>query len=160
MEYSYKIIKKEEVCEILLTKLPHRPGIAASIFSVFAKEDINIILIHHNYTGQEGGDASIFISRDNSQKAYEIIMKEKENLGVTAIDKNDTLVFLSISSVHFKKAQMLGLEIFKALCNENITLHILSIAGENVNIVIPEDSFDRALNSLERYLGDPIISTV
>lgn len=160
MEYSYKIIKKEMVCEILLTKLPHRPGIAANIFSVFAKENINIILIHHNYTGQEGGDAAIFISRDNSDKAYELINNEKQRLGVTSIEKNDKLVFLSISSGQFKKAQMLGLEIFKALCNEDITLHILSIAGENVNIVIPESSVDFALNSLERYLGEPIVGTV
>ncbi len=160
MEYSYKIIKKEKVCEILLTKLPQKPGIAANIFSVFAKENINIILIHHNYTGQEGGDASVFVAREDSGKAYEFIMKEKDKIGLMSVDRNESLVFLSISSVQFDKAQMLGLEVFRALCNENIPLHILSIAGENVNIVIPENNVNSALNSLERYLGEPIISTV
>ncbi len=160
MEYSYKIIKKENVSEILLAELPQKPGIAADIFSVFAKEKINIILIHHNYTGLEGGDASVFVSREDAEKAYEFIMKEKGNIGVKSVDRNDSLVFLSVSSMHFKKAQTLGLEIFKALCNENVPLHILSIAGENVNIVIPEKNINSALSSLERYLGEPIISTV
>jgi len=160
MLYSYKILRKENVSEILLTQLPEQAGVAAKIFSLIAEKGINVVLIQHIYTGTVGGDAAVFVARDDVSDAFAILERHKGQIGVQTVAKKEGFTLLSICSHESRSHKNFCLDIHRALCRESIPVEIFSLAGSNINVVLPENQVEPAMSSFERFLGEPIISLV
>ena len=62
----------DDICRITVTKVPDRPGIAFKLFSLLAKNNINIDTIIQNLNHDKKNDISFTVNKEDFDKTLEI----------------------------------------------------------------------------------------
>ena len=73
-----------------------RPGIAFKIFSLLAKENINVDIILQSIGRDGSKDISFTVARGDSQRAREVMEENKEVIGCKSVELNDQIAKISV----------------------------------------------------------------
>ena len=90
------VAKDKNVARIALVGLADQPGIAFKIFSLLAKENINVDIILQSIGRDGSKDISFTVARGDSQRAREVMEENKEVIGCKSVELNDQIAKISV----------------------------------------------------------------
>ena len=139
------VAKDDDVARIALIGLPDSPGVAFKIFSLLAQKNINVDIILQSIGRAESKDISFTLSSDNLDLCCQILQENKAKIGFSDIE-----VSSSISKVSIVGAGMVGnpgvaSQMFKALYDASINIHMISTSEIKVSVLIDRQDADRAV---------------
>lgn len=135
--------------QISISGLPNTPGIAAAMLSPVADTSIEIDMIVLA-TGRSSTDLSFTVHRDDYAQTLRLVRAAAAQYKECAITGNDRVAKLSIVGVGMRSHAGVATQFFKALANENVSLHLVSTSEIKISVLIPEDSLEASVAAAHR----------
>lgn len=142
------VARDNDVARIAVCNLKDEPGIAFKIFSLLAKNGINVDIILQSI-GREGfKDISFTVSESNAQKAEEILTAEKSYLGFEDIKISTNFSKVSIVGSGMVNNPGVASKMFEALYDANINIHMIATSEIKVSVLVNKDNADAAVKAI------------
>jgi len=142
------VAKDKNVARIALVGLEDRPGIAFRIFSLLAKEKVNVDIILQSIGRNDTKDISFTVSQDDMAKAVEVMEANKEVIGFSAVEATDQVAKISIVGAGMANNSGVACKMFEALFSAHINIHMISTSEIKVSVLVDERDAERAVQSI------------
>jgi aspartate kinase len=130
--------------------VPDQPGIAKTLFKALAKEGINVDMVIQAAMRDGRNDIAFTIGRDDLQKAVEAIGKLVEEIGASGMSYGDDVAKVSIVGAGMQTNPGVAADMFEALADEGINIHMISTSEIKVSCLIDKDCVETAVRALHR----------
>jgi aspartate kinase len=140
------VVLDKNQARVTLRGVSDRPGIAAEIFSLLAKENINVDMIIQNV----GTDGSTNIGFTVPQSEHENAKKIMETFDhdIQGMDFDQHVCKVSVVGVGMKSHSGVAAKAFTALAENNINIQMISTSEIKVSMVIHEKYGELAIRVL------------
>jgi aspartate kinase len=128
-----------------------KPGIAASIFTSLADENINVDMIVQTVGVDGKTDLDFTVPTTDIEKTKNVMSKFQNDS--QRIDYNDAICKVSIVGVGMKSHTGVASKAFSTLANENINIRIISTSEIKISMIIEEKYAELAVRSLHHAYG-------
>lgn len=124
---------------ITLLGLQDRPGIAATVFSALADENINVDMIIQNSSADgRFADLSFTITKTDYEKSLEIVRKKAAELGARETVGDTSIAKISIVGVGMRSHAGVASRMFEALSRVGINIIMISTSEIKISCVVDE----------------------
>ena len=137
----------KNVSKITVKKIKNVPGTAASILKPLSDRSISIHVIVQNIPMDGYIDFSFSVSDDDLQRAYEILMDQK-NLDFEEIIKGKGFAKISLVGTGMQNAPGYATEMFNALGKKEINIEMITTSEIRITCLINEKDVNVAVNAL------------
>ena len=143
--YITGVAQDKKIARVALVGLEDVPGVAYKLFSLLAKEKINVDMILQSL-GREGTKDIVFTLADKDVMACAKLLDENKDL--LSYDHMD--IDTSVSKVSIVGAGMLGnagvaAKMFEALYQQHINIHMISTSEIKLSVLIDKEDSERAV---------------
>jgi aspartate kinase len=140
--------------KIVLTRVPDRPGIVASIFGPLADAAINVDMIIQN-VGHSGivTDVTFTVPRSDVARSIDVLEREKPTIGFESIITDAEVAKVSVVGVGMRSHAGVAAVMFKTLAERGINIEAISTSEIKVSVLIDEDETELAVRVLHTAYG-------
>ena len=146
------ITSSENEAKITLKGIPDKPGIAAKIFSILAKSDINVDMIVQNIT-DDGKFASLTFTVPVDDERKSLKELRSSDIMFERIHSNSSICKISIVGVGMKSNVGVAQKMFETLAKKNINIQVISTSEIKISVLIDLSKKKIALNALHTAYG-------
>ena len=156
MEKSYisGVAKDKSIARLALVGLEDTPGIAFKIFSLLAKNKVNVDLILQSIGRSETKDISFTVSKTDMDLAKKLLEEHRDELEFDHIDVSDNIAKISIVGAGMYNNPGVAATMFEALFNAGINIHMISTSEIKVSVLIDSDDADLAVKVVHQRFYD------
>ena len=149
------VAKDKNVARIALVGLADQPGIAFKIFSLLAKENINVDIILQSIGRDGSKDISFTVARGHSQRAREVMEENKEVIGCKSVELNDQIAKISVVGAGMANNAGVACKMFEALFSAGININMISTSEIKVSVLVDERDAERAVQAVhDRFFSE------
>ncbi len=142
------VARDNDVARIALCDLKDEPGMAFKIFSLLAKNNINVDIILQSI-GREGRkDISFTVTESNLDKAVELLNAEKDYIGFDKMKTSSEISKVSIVGCGMVNNPGVASKMFEALYDANINIHMISTSEIKVSVLVNSKNADAAVRAI------------
>ncbi|MDL1957845.1 MAG: aspartate kinase [Deltaproteobacteria bacterium] len=138
---------------ITITKVPDRPGIAASIFNPISDANIVVDMIIQNTRASDLTDMTFTIPRGNYDQAMEIVKKVAKEIGAEKVAGDQGIAKVSIVGVGMRNHAGVASKMFDILARHGINILMISTSEIKISCVIEEKYTELAIRALHEEFG-------
>src|SRR5699024_11046521 len=135
----------KNVARLAVVGLADQPGIAFKIFSLLAKEKVNVDIILQSIGRYNTKDISFTVGKQDMERSKEILEAHKGALGFDHIDVNDSIAKVSIVGAGMIHNPGVAAKMFEALYNAGININMISTSEIKVSVLVDLPEADRAV---------------
>jgi aspartate kinase len=135
---------------VTLTGLPHRPGIAASVFGALAGANVNVdMIIQNEPLSREGGaEMSFTVPKSDLVAAGEALEQLKGELGFEAIETDAGMGKVSLVGAGMKSHPGVAAKTFTVLGEAGVNIEMISTSPIKISCVVREEDVETAVKKL------------
>ena len=137
----------KNVSKITVKKIKNQPGTASSILKPLSDQSISIDIIVQNIPIDGYIDFSFSISDDDLERAYEILLNQK-NLDFEDVIKGRGFAKISLVGTGMQNAPGYATEMFSALGEEKINIEMITTSEIRITCLVDENDINVAVNAL------------
>ena len=153
-----KLIEKEVVSgvsyskdesKITISGIPDKPGIAAKIFRILSRNNINIDMIVQNIS-QDGISANLTFTVLNKDMKISKNLLEKNSEGILykQLSTNSEVAKISVIGMGMMSQSGVAEKMFQTLADQKINILAISTSEIKISVLIEEKYTNNAVNSL------------
>ena len=153
-----KLIEKEVVSgvsyskdesKITISGIPDKPGIAAKIFRILSRNNINIDMIVQNIS-QDGISANLTFTVLNKDMkiSKNLLEKNSEKILYKQLSTNSEVAKISIIGMGMMSQSGVAEKMFRTLADQQINILAISTSEIKISVLIEEKYTNKAVNSL------------
>lgn len=151
------VAKDTDIARISVTNIPNEPGFAFKMFSLLSAKNINVDIILQSIGRNNTKDITFTVSKDNGQKAVDILEQNYINKYDGAqILLDDSVAKVSIVGSGMESHPGVASDMFEALADAQINISMISTSEIKISVLIDNDYADKAV----RVLHDKFFSEV
>ncbi|HHW71321.1 MAG TPA: aspartate kinase [Clostridiales bacterium] len=139
-----------DIAQISVVGVPDEPGMAYRLFKKLADENINVDIIIQSTARDDTRDISFTVSKENRDKAVNIIEENLDNLNAKNVLYSDDVAKVSIVGAGMVENPGIACMMFEALAEENINIHMISTSEIKISCLIKPDDVERAITSIHK----------
>jgi aspartate kinase len=136
------------ITRMTLNGLFNRVDLLPSIFTLLAREGIDVDIIIHSVTSDNLVNLSFSINSDSMIHAIKLLEDNKEQLGYVSIDVEGELAKVSIVGSGMVSNPGVAAKMFHYLGDQGITIKMVSTSEIKVSTVISKTDLEKAVHSL------------
>jgi len=149
------VAKDKNVARVALVGLEDRPGIAFKIFSLLAKENVNVDIILQSIGRDDTKDISFTVSQDDMEKARQVMVDNQDAIGFNSIEVSDQVAKISIVGAGMANNAGVACKMFEALFSASINIHMISTSEIKVSVLVDERDAERAVQAIhDRFFSE------
>lgn len=139
------VARDDKIARISLVGVSDRPGVAFRVFSLLAKNKINVDIILQSI-GRDGvNDISFTVKESEAKLADELLRDYLGVVGASEIDVNEDVSKVSIVGAGMMNNPGVAADMFEALYNEGINIQMISTSEIKVSVLIDTKDAERAV---------------
>lgn len=149
------VAKDKNVARLALVGLEDEPGIAFKIFSLLAKNNINVDIILQSIGREETKDISFTVAKDDMEAARTLLEENREAIHFDHIDVSDNIAKVSIVGAGMVHNPGVAATMFEALFNAGINIHMISTSEIKVSVLVDAADADHAVQVVHsKFYGE------
>ena len=149
------VAKDKNVARVALVGLEDRPGIAFKIFSLLAKEKVNVDIILQSIGRDASKDISFTVSQDDMERAKEVMAANQELIGFKSLEVTDKVAKISIVGAGMANNSGVACKMFEALFSAGININMISTSEIKVSVLVDERDAERAVQAIhDRFFSE------
>ena len=125
--------------------LSDKPGTAFRIFSLLAKNKINVDIILQSIGRNDTKDISFTVAKSDLAAAEEVLEKYKASIGFDSVQVSDQIAKISIVGAGMINNPGVASDMFGALYNADININMISTSEIKVSVLVDIKDADRAV---------------
>ncbi len=138
---------------ITISKVPDRPGIAASIFNPISEADVVVDMIIQNTRAGDLTDITFTVPQGDYENAMEIVGKVAEQIGAEKVAGDQGIAKVSIVGVGMRNHSGVASKMFEILSRHGINILMISTSEIKISCVIDEKYTELAVRALHEGFG-------
>lgn len=138
---------------ITISRVPDRPGIAASIFKPITDANIVVDMIIQNTRAGDMTDMTFTIPRTDYPQAMEIVEKVAKEIGAERVTGSTDIAKVSIVGVGMRNHAGVASQMFDILSKHGINILMISTSEIKISCVIEEKYTELAVRALHEGFG-------
>lgn len=142
------IARDNDVARIAIIGLEDKPGIAFRVFSLLAKNNINVDVILQSIGRDNKKDISFTVSKANLGAALELLESEKSSLCYENVTHREDISKVSIVGAGMVNNPGVAAKMFEALYDAGINIHMISTSETKVSVLINIKNAERAVEAI------------
>ncbi|MEX2297748.1 MAG: aspartate kinase [Dongiaceae bacterium] len=148
------IAYSRDEAKITLTRVPDRPGVAASIFGPLADANINVDMIVQNVseTG-DSTDMTFTVAKADLARAGKVLADRKPELKYAALVSDPNVVKVSVIGLGMRSHAGVAQRMFRALAEKGINIQVISTSEIKISVLVAEDYTELAVRALHTAYG-------
>ncbi|HAX61725.1 MAG TPA: aspartate kinase [Elusimicrobia bacterium] len=139
--------------KLSITDVPDRPGIAAKIFGVLAKKNINVDMIIQSAASDKRNDISFTVSKNDLKTTVSLLKNISKKLGGGAVIFDENVAKVSIVGIGMRSHPGVASKMFKILADNGINIQMISTSEIKISCVISNKDTVQAVRVLHRGFG-------
>ena len=148
------IAKDKNVARLALVGLEDTPGIAFKIFSLLAKNNVNVDIILQSIGRSETKDISFTVAKGDMELARQLLEENRERIQFDHIDVSDNIAKVSIVGAGMINNPGVAAAMFEALFNAGININMISTSEIKVSVLVHISDADRAVQVIHDRIYD------
>ena len=139
------VAKDKDIARLALVGLAHEPGIAFKIFSLLAKNKVNVDIILQSIGRNETKDISFTVKKADMELAQRVLEENRDLIRFESIEVTDKIAKVSIVGAGMINNPGVAATMFEALFNAGININMISTSEIKVSVLVDENDADRAV---------------
>ena len=149
------VAKDKNVARLALVGLADEPGIACKIFSLLAKNRINVDIILQSIGRDSSKDISFTVARGDTERAKALLEEHREAIGFREIEVNEQVAKVSIVGAGMVNNPGVAARMFEALYGASVNINMISTSEIKVSVLVNERDADRAVQAIhDRFFNE------
>ena len=142
------VARDNNIARIAVIGVEDKPGIAFKLFSMLAKENINVDLILQSIGRNNTKDISFTISKDNLDKCVSTIKKNLAMFAAEDVQFSDKYSKVSIVGAGMVNSPGIAAKMFEALYDADINIHMITTSEIKISVLVDIGEGERAVNAI------------
>ncbi|MEU5871606.1 aspartate kinase [Glycomyces sp. NPDC047369] len=136
--------------KITVTRVPDKPGAAASIFQVIADAEIDIDMIVQNVSTAGNGhtDISFTLPKESGPKATEALKKHQGAIGFEKLIYDENIGKVSLIGAGMRSHPGVTANFCQALADAGVNIEIISTSEIRISVVCRDTDLDAAVRAV------------
>ena len=148
------VAKDKNVARLALVGLENTPGIAFKIFSLLAKNNVNVDIILQSIGRSETKDISFTVAKGDMELARQLLEENRDRIQFDHIDVSDNIAKVSIVGAGMVNSPGVAARMFEALFNAGININMISTSEIKVSVLVDINDADRAVQVIHARFYD------
>ena len=149
------VAKDKNVARLAVVGLADQPGVAFKVFSILAKEKVNVDIILQSIGRNNTKDISFTVSDKDMARTRQALESCRDMLGFDHIDENDQVAKISIVGAGMVHNPGVAAKMFEALYNAGININMISTSEIKVSVLVDLCEADRAVQVIhDRFFSE------
>ena len=149
------VARDNKCARVAVINLPDEPGFAFKVFSILAKNKINVDIILQS-VGRNGlKTISFTVAQDDADRTKEVLEANKDLLRFEAISVNTKVAKVSIVGAGMQSNPGVAATMFEALAEAQINIRMISTSEIKISVLINEEDSERAVRAIHnKFFND------
>ena len=149
------VARDNKCARVAVINLPDEPGFAFKVFSILAKNKINVDIILQS-VGRNGlKTISFTVAQDEAERAKEVLEANKDLLRFEAVSVNTKVAKVSIVGAGMQSNPGVAATMFEALAEAQINIRMISTSEIKISVLINEEDSERAVRAIHsKFFND------
>ena len=139
------VAKDKNIARLALVGLEDTPGIAFKIFSLLARNNVNVDIILQSIGRSETKDISFTVAKSDMELAQKLLEENRDVIAFDHIDVSDNIAKVSIVGAGMINNPGVAAAMFEALFNAGININMISTSEIKVSVLVDSCDTDRAV---------------
>ena len=148
------VAKDKNVARLALVGLEDTPGIAYKIFSLLAKNNVNVDIILQSIGRSETKDISFTVAKGDMELAQKLLEDNRDRIHFDRIDVSDNIAKVSIVGAGMVNNPGVAAAMFEALFSAGININMISTSEIKVSVLVHISDADRAVQVIHNRFYD------
>jgi aspartate kinase len=136
--------------KVAIFDVPDQPGIAKTLFKALAEGGINVDMVIQSAMRNNHNDIAFTIERDDLSKALPVVNELVKKIGASGCSFGDKVAKVSIVGAGMQTNPGVAADMFEALADEDINIHMISTSEIRVSCIIDEELTQKAVLALHK----------
>ncbi|AZT90935.1 aspartate kinase [Caldicellulosiruptor changbaiensis] len=138
----------KDIARVAVIGVENVPGKAFQIFSLLAKENINVDIILQSIGREKTKDISFTVSKSNLKQTLDVLTKNLHVIGAKDITYADNVAKVSIVGAGMVNNPGVAATMFEALYDAGINIEMISTSEIKISVLIDEKDADKAVRAI------------
>ncbi|MDD2586315.1 MAG: aspartate kinase [Syntrophomonadaceae bacterium] len=144
------IAHDKNCARIAIFDVPDKPGIAMVLFKALAKVGINVDMVIQSAMRDNRNDIAFTIEQDDLEKAVPVMEKLVKEICASGMSYVDDVAKVSIVGAGMQSNPGVAADMFEALAEEDINIHMISTSEIKVSCLIDLCEIEKAVKVLHK----------
>lgn len=133
--------------------VPDQPGVAKALFRGLANAGINVDMVIQSAMRDNRNDIAFTIEDDDLHKAVPVVEELVKEIGASGMVYGNNVAKVSIVGAGMQSNPGVAADMFEALADAHINIHMISTSEIKVSCVIDEEHIREAVQVLHQKFG-------
>ena len=142
------VAKDDYISKIAIIGLENKIGKTYELFKVLSENLINVDIIVQSFGEYITKDIAFTVKMNDLENTLNVLNEVKEKIGFKEIIHSENLSKVSIVGVGIANKPGVAVEMFEALYQNNINMHMISTSEIKISVLVDSDKADLTVNAL------------
>ena len=148
------VARDNDVARISIVGIDNTPGKAFKVFSLLAKNSINVDVILQSIGRHDTKDISFTVSEKQLEDAVSVIRENLDIIGAESVEFNNDVSKVSIVGAGMVSTPGVAAKMFEALYDANININMISTSETKVSVLIDRKDAENAVRAIhDKFLS-------
>jgi len=147
------IASSRNEAKLSILHVPDKSGIAASILTPIAEENIEVDMIVQNISEDGTTNFTFTVQKPDATRAAEVLKQVAKEIGSKKVLCDTNIAKVSAVGIGMKSHAGVASTMFAALSNENINIQMITTSEIRISVVVEEKYYELATRTLHRAFG-------
>ncbi len=138
--------------------VPDRPGVAAALFGLLAKEGVGVDMIVQNVSTDGITDISFTVPRARSESALEAARAAAAEMDAKGVDVDTEIVRVSIVGAGMQSDPGVAARMFSTLSDHGVNIEMISTSDIRISCVVKGQRIADAISALHAEFDPPAVT--
>ena len=150
MERSYisSVAKDKDIARIALIGVPNEIGTSFKVFSLLARNHVNVDIILQGIGHEEGKDICFTVAEKDLNKTAELLTEHKEELRYSRMETNCDVAKVSVVGAGMINNPGVAAKLFEALYDAGININMISTSEIKISVLVDRRDADQAVQAI------------
>ena len=156
MEKTYisSVAKDKDIARIALIGVPNETGTSFKVFSLLAKNHINVDIILQGIGHEEGKDICFTVASGDLERAAGLLKENQEEIGFIRLEMNADVAKVSVVGAGMINNPGVAARMFEALYDAGVNINMISTSEIKISVLVDKKDGDRAVQAIhDKFFG-------
>lgn len=136
------------VCRLAVSNIKDEPGKAYAIFSLLARNNVNVDIILQSIGRADKKDISFTVEKKDKDEAIRLLQEHQTTIGFETIEAEDNIAKVSIVGAGMAANAGVASKMFEALYDAGVNINMISTSEIKISVLVSAEDEEKAVTAI------------
>lgn len=142
------VASDDNVCRLAVSNIKDEPGKAYAIFSLLARNNVNVDIILQSIGRADKKDISFTIEKKDKDEAIRLLQEHQTTIGFETIEAEDNIAKVSIVGAGMAANAGVASKMFEALYDAGVNINMISTSEIKISVLVNAEDEEKAVTAI------------